>query len=371
MADVINSNAVFVDKKFIDLAGLDYFWEQAKKYVDDADKVLSDRLDGVDGEIDALQTAVGNSESGLVKEVAQLRSDVDALGGAEGGIQGMIDASIEALKLPETYDAIGSAAAAETAAKSHADGLNTAMDTRVKVLEEIDHQKIVDDAINDFATKVSNDDVVNTYKELIDYAAEHGSEFTELVGVVATKAEKTYVDGLDEAMGTRVKALEDHKDDYVAADSALETSLKSYADGKASAAESAAKAYTDELANGAVKANTDAIAIINGADSVEGSIAKAKADAIKAAQDKIDALKLSETYDAKGAAAQALVDAKQHVADTISGLDLPNTYDAKGSAATAQAAAQAYAQAYTDALYDSIEFASNGDIDGLFTTVEA
>ena len=57
-------------------------------------------------------------------------------------------------------------------------------------------------AFNDFATKVSDDGVVNSYKELIDYAAEHGSEFTELVGVVAGKANsadvytKTEVDGV-------------------------------------------------------------------------------------------------------------------------------------------------------------------------------
>lgn len=39
-------------------------------------------------------------------------------------------------------------------------------------------------AFDDFATKVSDDNVVNSYKELIDYAAEHGEEFTELVGTV-------------------------------------------------------------------------------------------------------------------------------------------------------------------------------------------
>jgi len=44
--------------------------------------------------------------------------------------------------------------------------------------------KKVADALNDFATKLSDDGTVNTYKELIDYAAEHGSEFTELVGEV-------------------------------------------------------------------------------------------------------------------------------------------------------------------------------------------
>ena len=42
----------------------------------------------------------------------------------------------------------------------------------------------IDNAFNEFAANVTNDDVVNTYKELIDYAATHGSEFTELVGVV-------------------------------------------------------------------------------------------------------------------------------------------------------------------------------------------
>ena len=52
-----------------------------------------------------------------------------------------IDAKITALKLAETYDVKGAAAAAETAAKAHADGLNTVMDTRVKVLEAVDHSK--------------------------------------------------------------------------------------------------------------------------------------------------------------------------------------------------------------------------------------
>ena len=45
-------------------------------------------------------------------------------------------------------------------------------------------------AFNAFATDISNDGIVNTYKELIDYAAAHGSEFTALVGQVANKADK-------------------------------------------------------------------------------------------------------------------------------------------------------------------------------------
>lgn len=44
----------------------------------------------------------------------------------------------------------------------------------------------IDNAFNEFAANVTNDDVINTYKELIDYAATHGPEFTELVGNVDT-----------------------------------------------------------------------------------------------------------------------------------------------------------------------------------------
>lgn len=52
-----------------------------------------------------------------------------------------IDAKIAALKLAESYDAKGAAATAETNAKAHADGLNSAMNVRVLALEGIDHTK--------------------------------------------------------------------------------------------------------------------------------------------------------------------------------------------------------------------------------------
>lgn len=49
--------------------------------------------------------------------------------------------------------------------------------------------------------------------------------------------------------------------------------------GSATTAESNAKAYTDQLAQGAVKTNADAIAKLNGGATEEGSVAKAVADA--------------------------------------------------------------------------------------------
>jgi hypothetical protein len=44
--------------------------------------------------------------------------------------------------------------------------------------------KKITDAFNDFATKVTDDGVVNSYKELIDWAATHGAEAAEMAGAI-------------------------------------------------------------------------------------------------------------------------------------------------------------------------------------------
>lgn len=44
--------------------------------------------------------------------------------------------------------------------------------------------KKITDAFNDFSTKVTDDAVVNSYKELIDWAAEHGSEAAEMAAAI-------------------------------------------------------------------------------------------------------------------------------------------------------------------------------------------
>lgn len=95
--------------------------------------------------IDAALTVDGADKYALASNLNALADRVKAL--EDAGYQNAeqvgsaIDAKIAALKLAETYEAKGAAATAETNAKAHADGLNTAMDTRVKVLEAIDHTK--------------------------------------------------------------------------------------------------------------------------------------------------------------------------------------------------------------------------------------
>ena len=70
--------------------------------------------------------------------------------------------------------------------------------------------KQVDDAINEFATKLSDDGTINTFKELIDYAAEHGEEFTELVGEVDANTQAiATLNGGDTTVGSVAKTVKD------------------------------------------------------------------------------------------------------------------------------------------------------------------
>lgn len=59
--------------------------------------------------------------------------------------------------------------------------------------------KMIDDAFNDFSTKVTDDGVVNSYKELIDWAATHGAEATELAAGIS--ANTTAINNLKALVG--------------------------------------------------------------------------------------------------------------------------------------------------------------------------
>ena len=128
-----------------------------------ADWILNDTTGAADmaNDIAALQGLVGDkavaeqiadaiSAEGLDKyalaaDLTALVNRVKALEDAgyqnAEAVAAAIDAKIAALDLANAYDAKGAAAAAETAAKAHADNLNTAMNARVVVLEAIDHSK--------------------------------------------------------------------------------------------------------------------------------------------------------------------------------------------------------------------------------------
>lgn len=108
-------------------------------------------LQGLVGDV-AVATQIANAIAAEGLDKYALAADLTALANRvkvleDAGYQNAeavaaaIDAKIAALDLANAYDAKGAAAAAETAAKAHADSLNTAMNARVVVLEAIDHSK--------------------------------------------------------------------------------------------------------------------------------------------------------------------------------------------------------------------------------------
>ena len=116
-------------------------------------KALQDQMVGVESTVVAkiaaeIETALkveGVDKYALASDLSALANRVKAL--EDAGYQNAeqvgsaIDAKIAALNLATTYEAKGAAATAETNAKAHADGLNSAMDIRVQALEGIDHTK--------------------------------------------------------------------------------------------------------------------------------------------------------------------------------------------------------------------------------------
>lgn len=218
------------------------------KRAGEAEAALSGRLDTLEA-IDhnayvGADTALKNELNGEIAKKADqtaLNSAVEALQGVDAGFEtriaglegrfageGSVESMIAAAKQEAIDSAVATAAAdattkagnAESAAKSHADGLNTAMNTRVEALEAIDH---------DHSNKAELDLIASGDKAKWDEAYnkrhEH-SNLSVLEAITAAKVAawdaaesnaKTYADGLNSAMNTRVASLEAWHENFVEA----------------------------------------------------------------------------------------------------------------------------------------------------------
>lgn len=313
MAELINTNVFDANKKFVDLSSLDYFWDKAKGYIDGVDASMSEKVTANEDAIKAINAELENISGGV------------------GSVGTQINEAIAALKLAETYEAKGDAAKAETAAKAYTDEKNTAMDTRVKVLEDKDYEGIAATAAASAVANVVDGAPTSfdTLKEIAEWIADSES--------AASAAD----------LVTRVSALEalDH-DAYVAADAEVLQDAKDYADGLAvnyeaagAAATAAAAAKSEAIADAdgklALKANAADVYV---KDTVDTKVSSAQAAAI--AQAKLDAAEALKAYYTK--------------TEVDNLLSTNSTGD------------RAYAKQYTDELFGSFQFAANSDIDALF-----
>lgn len=155
--------------------------------------------------------------------------------GAASGVQTALEAKIGTVTEGKTVvEMIAAAQAAATyddkavkaSIKSNTDAIAT-LNGNSTVAGSVD--KKVADAINEFATKVSDDQTVNTFKELIDYAASHQGEYSTLSGEVQTN--KTAIATLNgKGAGSVSKAVSDAVD-------AAKTDLQTEIDKKVDAVE--------------------------------------------------------------------------------------------------------------------------------------
>lgn len=274
-------------KEYLDLEGLTHAVEKVKEYTDGKDaeslKSAKDYADGLSTNYDAAGTAttkVKELEDGQVKTnkeaISKLNGDETVVGSvaksvkdAKTELEGKIKAS--------TYN--------DTELK----GKVTAVEIDITTLKGTGDgsiKKQIDDAFNDFSTKVTDDSVVNTYKELIDYAAAHKGEAATMAGDISKNAEaiktlETYVGKLPE--GTDAKTVIDYinnkiegTDQSSAIEQAKQAAINAAATDattKASTAETNAKAYADGLAKNYATSDqgTKADSALQKADIISGT----------------------------------------------------------------------------------------------------
>jgi hypothetical protein len=183
-------SAAYTDADAYDKSGdADAALASAKSYADGKDTAIAEaKKAGTDAQsaVDALSDKVGTVTEG--KTVVQMIADAQTAA---------------------TYDDT----AVKASIKSNADAIAT-LNGASTVTGSVD--KKIADAINDFSTKVSEDGTVNTFKELIDYAATHKGEYSTLSGDVqknttaiatlngtgAGSVSKTVNDAVDTAQAT-------------------------------------------------------------------------------------------------------------------------------------------------------------------------
>lgn len=221
-----------INKNKDDIAALD----TAYKAADTAIQGRLDNLEAIDHEAyKAADTALKNELEGKINakaDASALTSAVEALEGADEELSGRLDdveaalgtgeGSVSAQIATSKQEAIDAAAAdattkanaAETAAKGHADSLNTAMDERMDLVEAKAHEH---------SNKALLDTYTQTEANLADAVAKkHAhSNLEVLEGITSAKVAawdaaesnaktyaKDYADGLNTSMAARMDAVE-------------------------------------------------------------------------------------------------------------------------------------------------------------------
>ena len=178
---------------------------------------LSGKVEGIiatGGEANKLE---GVKVNGVALEIAEKMVNLLVATGTENGTLKVnnVDIAVAGLKalaykaqVSETdFDTALKAAFKAKAEQSALNAVKSDVDTLKGSGAGSVDQKVTD-ALNEFATKVSDDKVVNTYKELVDWAAKHGGEAATMAGNItkntqAIEAIKTLIGTLPEEAASK------------------------------------------------------------------------------------------------------------------------------------------------------------------------
>lgn len=148
----------------------------------------------------AVADAVKKEEDARVEAVADIQSEVDTLEQIVADNKTAVEARVKAIEDDYLVEADKSELQGNIDTLAGKVTENTQAISTLNGEGEGSVKKTVDNAINKFATDITDDAVVNSYKELIDWVAEHGSEAAEMAEAIQTN--KTDIAELEALVGT-------------------------------------------------------------------------------------------------------------------------------------------------------------------------
>lgn len=169
--------------------------ELAAKHAEEI-SALQDKDADIEAAVSAITTTVSELAATHESEVAALQAKDAEIEGSVTALSNLIGSIAEGKTVVEliaeaqeaaTYD--DAALVARVAANEDA---ITILNGDVNVVGSVD-KKVADKVaaeINAFAEEISEDGFVNTFKELVDYVAEHGSDTAEMAAAIAKKVDK-------------------------------------------------------------------------------------------------------------------------------------------------------------------------------------
>lgn len=284
-------------KTYVSKENLTRYDGKIKKVITDADaQVLADVKTYADGLADNYD-AVGTAQT-KVNELANgaVKTNTDAIAILNGAdtVEGSVAKAVKDVKT-ELEGKITDSEYDDTVLSGRVSTVEGAI-TTLNGTGDGSVKKQIDDAFNTFATNITDDNVVNTYKELIDYCATHSAEAAEMAGEISKNAEaiktlETYVGKLPE--GTSAKTVIDYINAKVSAvdfSEAIATAKQEAID--------ASKTYSDGLAK-------------NYATAAQGAKADTALQEADVATLRTDVADVKASIGEGGATTNAIADAKK------------------------------------------------------------